>query len=147
MPRNAIAYDDDFFAWAKEQADLLRAGEFAQLDIENLAEEVESMGRSARGELRNRLAVLVMHLLKWQYQPAFRSRSWSGTIREQRRQVRHLLEESPSLRPSVLQDSAYVYSLACPKAVAETGLAETTFPAECPFTPDQILAEDFLPEG
>lgn len=147
MPRNAIAYDDDFFAWTKEQADLLRAGEFTQLDIENVAEELESIGRSARSELRNRLAVLVMHLLKWQYQPAFRSPSWSGTVREQRRQVKYLLEESPSLRSPVLQDLARIYSLACPKAVAETGLAETTFPADCPFTPDQILAEDFLPEG
>ena len=69
MPRNAAAYDNDFFAWTKEQADLLRAGEFARLDIENVAEELEDMGRSIRRELRNRLSILTMHLLKWQYRP------------------------------------------------------------------------------
>ena len=84
MPRNAIAYDEDFCAWTEEQARLLRAGQFSQLDVENIAEEMEDLGRSIRRELRNRLAVLTMHLLKWQYQPGHRSRSWSITIREQR---------------------------------------------------------------
>jgi hypothetical protein len=147
MARNAGAYDEDFFAWTQEQAQLVRSGEFSSLDLENVAEELESMGRSARRELRNRLAILLMHLLKWQYQPAFRSRSWSGSVQEQRREVQNLLDESPSLRPLVIQDLAHIYALAAAKAVAETGLAETTFPAACPFTPEQILAEDFLPEG
>ena len=147
MPSNAVAYDEDFFAWTEEQARLLRAGDFSQLDIENLAEEMEDMGRSIRRELRNRLAVLVMHLLKWRYQPGYRSRSWSGTIREQREQVAELLDESPSLKPVPAQDLAKIYRLAVSKALGETGLSEETFPAGCPFTPDQIMAEDFLPEG
>jgi hypothetical protein len=147
MARNATAYDEDFYAWAEEQARLLRAGEFSQLDIGNIAEEVEDMGRSVRRELRNKLAVLTMHLLKWTYQPGHRSPSWSGTIREQREQVTELIEESPSLRSLPAGDLGKIYRLAVSKALRDTGLPEATFPTECPFTPEQILSEDFLPEG
>ena len=147
MARNAAAYDEDFFAWTEEQARLLRAGEFPQLDAANIAEEVEDMGRSVRRELRNRLAVLTMHLLKWRHQPGYRSPSWSGTIREQRDQIAELLEESPTLRSAPTQDLKKIYRLAVSKSLRETGLPEATFPAKCPFTPEQILAEDFLPEG
>jgi hypothetical protein len=146
MPRNAIAYDDDYFAWTQEQARLLRSGQFSDLDVENVAEEMEDMGRSVRRELRNRLAVLTMHLLKWQYQPGYRSPSWSATIREQRQQIGELLDESPSLKRAPTQDLKTIYRLAVTKAIGDTGLPEATFPAECPFTPDQILAEEFLPE-
>jgi Domain of unknown function DUF29 len=147
MPRNAAAYDEDFVAWTEEQARLLRAGEFALLDTENLAEEMEDMGKSIRRELRNRLAVLMMHLLKWRYQPAYRSPSWSATIREQREQIADLLDESPSLRTLPDRDLAKTYKSAITKAVRDTGLPETSFPTECPFTPEQILAADFLPDG
>jgi hypothetical protein len=147
MPRNAIAYDDDFFAWTEEQARLLREGELADIDVENLAEEIESMGRSLRRELRNRLAVLIMHLLKWQRQPMFRSRSWSGTIREQRKQILMLIEESPSLRPLLTSELSDIYAVSLAKAAAETGFAETSFPPDSPYTPEQILSEDFLPEN
>jgi hypothetical protein len=147
MPRNAVTYDKDFFAWTEEQARLLRAGEFSQLDIENIAEEMEDMGRSIRRELRNRLAVLTMHLLKWRYQPMHRSPSWSATIREQRRQIAELLDESPSLKRLPGQELAKIYCSAVAKAAGDTGLADASFPVECPFTPDQIMAEDFLPEG
>src|SRR5579863_9887806 len=101
MPRNAAAYDDDFFAWTEEQARLLRAGKFSHLDIENIAEELESMGRSDKREIESRLVVLMAHLLKWQVQIGFRSQSWSATIREQRERIEDLLVESPSLRPAV----------------------------------------------
>ncbi|HTT81375.1 MAG TPA: DUF29 domain-containing protein [Stellaceae bacterium] len=145
MPRNAAAYDEDFYAWTQEQAQFVRAGQFPSLDIENLAEELESMGRSVRRELRNRLAILLMHLLKWEYQPGLQSRSWSGTIREQRRQIKDLLDESLSLMTVISADVAHAYGLATINAVAETGLLESAFPPTCPFTPEQILAEDFLP--
>jgi hypothetical protein len=146
MPRNSVAYDEDFFAWTQEQARLLREGDFSQIDIENVAEELESMGRSDKRELRNRLIQLIMHLLKWQYQPGFRSRSWTSTIREQRDQVKESLEESPSLRPTVTIELSKVHRIARIKAAGETGLAESTFPDSCPYTPEQILSEDFLPE-
>jgi hypothetical protein len=146
MPRNAAAYEDDFVAWTEEQARALRAGEFDHLDAANVAEEIEDMGRSIRHELRNRLAVLVMHLLKWRYQPVHRSPSWSATIGEQRDQIIDLLDESPSLRPIITQEVAKTYRRAVKKAVADTGLADASFPAECPFTLEQILDENFLPE-
>ena len=146
MPRNAALYDEDFFAWAEEQARLLRSGELSQLDLENVAEEIESMGKSLRRELRNRLVVFIAHLLKWQYQPGFRSRNWSATIREQRRQIADIIEESPSLKPALAQNLDHLYVAARDKALNETGLAEMTFPTQCPFTPEQLLAEDFLPE-
>lgn len=146
MPRNSVAYDDDFFAWTQEQARLLRNGELADIDMENLAEEIESTGRSNRRELRSRLAVLIMHLLKWRFQPVFRSNSWSGTIREQRKQVHDLVEESPSLGSLLSNELAVVYEAAVIKAVIDTGLGDGSFPVDCPFTPEQILSEDFLPE-
>jgi hypothetical protein len=145
MPRNAAAYDEDFYAWTLEQARLLRSGEFSQLDIDNIAEELESMGRSDKREIESRLEVLLMHLLKWQVQVQFRSPGWSGTIREQRRRIAKLLRESPSLRPVIGALIAEAYAEGREKAAGETGLSEAMFPADCPFTPEQILAADFLP--
>jgi hypothetical protein len=146
MSRNAVAYDDDFFAWTQEQARLLREGDLADIDVENLAEEIESMGKSLRRELRNRLGVLVMHLLKWNYQPTFRSRSWSSTIKEQRKQVQSLINEAPSLLSLLRNELSDIYGSAVTNASGETGLSEETFPVECPYTPEEILSEDFLPE-
>jgi hypothetical protein len=146
MPRNSTRYDDDFYAWTAEQARLLRAGEFSQIDVENVAEELESMGRSDKRELESRLETLLMHLLKWQVQIRMRSPSWSGMVREQRRRIEKLLRESPSLRPVIGQLILEAYGEAREKAASETGLPETMFPQNCPFAPEQILSEDFLPE-
>jgi hypothetical protein len=147
MPRNSVGYDDDFFAWTMEQARLLREGALSDIDTLNLAEEIESMGKNNRRELGSRLVVLMMHLLKWRYQPNRRSPSWATTVRDQKDEVEELLADSPSLR-SVVQDTlATVYARARRKAISETGLPEGAFPADCPFTPEQILSEDFLPEG
>ena len=88
MSRNAVDYEKDFYAWTVEQARLLRSGELSAVDIENIAEEIESMGRSDRREIKSRLIVLLSHLLKWQMQPQMRSAGWSATIREQRRRSR-----------------------------------------------------------
>jgi uncharacterized protein DUF29 len=145
--RNSVTYDDDFYAWTMEQARLLRSGDLSTIDAGNIAEEIEGMGKSDRRELRNRLSILVMHLLKWRYQPGFRSTSWSGTFREQRQQVKQLLDESPSLRPQLAGELATIYKWGRTKAVGETGLPESTFPAKCPFKPAQILDEEFLPES
>ena len=146
MPRDAIAYDEDFFAWTEEQARLLRAGELAEIDALNLAEEVESMGRRDRQELESRLTVLLAHLLKWQVQPDRRSTSWSGTIREQRRQIGRKLRDSPSLRPVLEAVLAEVYADAREDAVEETGISEADFPVDCPFTVEEILSRSFLPD-
>lgn len=146
MPRNSAGYEEDFYAWTVEQARLLRSGELSSIDAENIAEEIESLGRSDRREIQSRLTVLLTHLLKWQLQPTMRSSSWSGTIREQRRQIEKLLRESPSLQPFIGKALAEAYSDAREDAPEETALPETEFPPECPFTPEEVLSRSFLPE-
>jgi hypothetical protein len=146
MPRNLADYEEDFYAWTVEQARLLRSGEFSSIDVANVAEEIESLGRSDKRELESRLRVLLMHLLKWQIQSKMRSRSWSGTILEQRRRIAKLLKESPSLLPFVNEALAEAYSDALEAASNDTGLPETEFPTECPFTPDEVRSRAFLPE-
>jgi hypothetical protein len=146
MTRNAVDYEEDFFAWTIEQARLLRAGNLSAIDAANIAEEIESMGRSNRRELGSRLTVLAVHLLKWLFQPALRSRSWSATIEEQRLQIEQIFVESPSLRPLAADMLAQAYAIARTRAIAETGLADDTFLAACPFSLEEVLARTFLPE-
>lgn len=138
-------YERDLVAWVAEQVRLLRAGEFDQLDIQNIVEELEDLEKSERRELASRLVVLLVHLLKWQVQTAFRSRSWENTIREQRRQVSEKLQETPSLRP-LLADPAWLAGIwlsVTAEAVRQTGLA--TFPETCPWPVETILQEGWLP--
>jgi hypothetical protein len=137
-------YDQDFFAWANEQAALLRAGRLPDADIANLAEEIESMGRSERNQLTNRLAVLLAHLLKWKFQPGLRGNSWRLTIREQRRRADRILEQNPSLRPGLSAILVEAYGDALLITERETGLPEDTFPTDCPWTFDQAM-QDELP--
>jgi hypothetical protein len=139
-------YDEDFFAWTEEQARILRGRDTLGLDWDNLAEEIASMGRRDRRELESRLRLILHHLLKWRAQPGLRGRSWQSTLREQRRQAEKLLKESPSLQLQVpaLIDEAYPDARA--DVLDETGLRPRTFPAECPFTIEQILDQQYLPE-
>ena len=146
MARNSVAYEEDFFAWTQNQARLLREGELSSVDAENMAEEIESMGLSDRREIRSRLIVLLAHLLKYAFQPTGRSTSWSGTLREQRRQLDLVLADLPSLRPFIITVIAELYRKARVDAAEETGLPEETLPAECPFSVEQILSENFLPQ-
>jgi hypothetical protein len=146
MPRNSVNYEKDFYGWTVEQSRLLRSGELSAIDVANIAEEIESMGRSDRRELKSRLVVLVAHLLKWGHQPGGRSRSWSATIDEQRLQIEGILGESPSLRPNVAAMLPDAHAIARTRAIAETGLADEVFPGACPFTADEVLSRTFLPE-
>ncbi len=134
----AVLYDHDFHAWALDQAHRLRAG--MPVDAENIAGELESLGRSERQQLTNRLAVLLQHMLKWEFQPDRRSPSWDATIREQRRRVGRLLQENPSLRTSLPEFIADAYQTAVTFAAVETGLLEEDFPAECPYSLQRIEA-------
>lgn len=143
--RNTVSYEQDLHAWAIEQAGLLRAGRFAEADIEHIAEEIESLGRSERRELASRLAVLLVHLLKWQVQPGYRSNSWRNTIREQRRSVAEHLEDNPSLRATLDVALARAWRNALAAAQNQTGLAEDAFPPACPFTAVQLFDPNFLP--
>jgi hypothetical protein len=139
------AHDEDFFLWTQRQAALIRAGQFDLVDQEHVAEEIESLGSSDRWQLRNRLEVLMMHLLKWQFQPMHRSRSWRSTIRTQRGRIERLLVESPSLRREVAELSREEYAAAREAASAETGFALRIFPKSLPYTPEQILDSEFYP--
>ena len=142
----AADYEHDVIAWANEQARLLRTRQFAALDIEHLAEEIEDVGKSEQRELVNRMAVLLAHLLKWQFQPARRSRSWEATLRVQRAAIAHRLQRTPSLKqcladPDWWQDA---WNDALAKAIEETGLSD--FPPHCPWPEDKILAPEWKPE-
>lgn len=139
-------YDRDFYAWANEQAALLRAGRFSEADVGNIAEEIESMGRSEKRELVNRLAVLLSHLLKWQFQPALRGNSWRLTIEEQRNRVDDHLGDNPSLKAQLDQALRTAYRSAANEASIETGFARSTFPVACPYSYEQIMNTDFWPE-
>jgi len=139
-------YDDDFYGWSQEQANLLRTKRFNELDAENLLEEIEAMGRSERRELESRLEKLLSHLLKWQYQPSRRGKSWLLTIKEQRRKFVDCLNENPSLRNKKEERLIIVYQYARLSAEKETNLSESVFPDQCPWTFDQIMDNGFFPE-
>lgn len=143
---NSTLYEQDFYAWANEQAGLLRAGKLAQADIEHIAEEIESMGKTEKRELVSRLSVLLLHLLKWQFQPGRRGTSWQATIRLQRRDLTRHIRDNPSLKATLDEAISYAYGNAIIEAVGETGLLEGTFPAACPWSFEQMMAEDFWPE-
>ena len=127
----------------------MRTGKWQELDYENLAEEIESVGRSEKRELGHRLEVLLMHLLKWQYQPEGRreGHSWEDTIWEPRRQLVALLQDSPSLRHEVAPRLAQQYPAARRKAHRDTRLPDATFPVMCPWSVEQVLDEEFWPKG
>jgi hypothetical protein len=144
--KNATLYDTDFYAWANEQAALLRAGRLAEADIENIAEEIESMGRSEKRELISRLSLLFSHLLKWRHQPARRSKSWRETIEEQRNQIIDHLNENPSLRSQLVDAARKAYRAGRTNASAETGIDRDDFPADCPFSFDEAMDQDFWPD-
>lgn len=140
-------YETDFLAWAESQAEALRARQVGALDWAHLLEEVESMGISQRHELKSRLTILLMHLIKWAWQPEKRGNSWRKTIRIQRREIKDLLDQSGSLKPYFLEISAAAWSNACEDAEDETGLPQPTFPVECPWDMNsQVLVKDWLPE-
>lgn len=138
-------YEADFYAWTQQQAGLLREQYWSKIDLPNLIEEIESLGRQQRQELRNRLTVLIAHLLKWNYQPENRSRSWLATIRVQRRDLDRLLKDNPSLQPYLETAVQEAFENARDLAMGETDLPEETFPIECPYSSSEILADRFFP--
>jgi len=143
----ANLHDKDFHAWAIEQANLLKAGKLGEIDLDNLIEEIESMGASERNQLQNRLKVLIGHLLKWQFQPAYRSRSWNATIEEQRLSVIGLIEDNPSLKSILEQRIAKAYPQGVLLAVKETNLDKKTFPPSCPYSAEELFDIGFYPDG
>jgi len=141
-----ISYEKDFYSWTYEQAELLRKGRFNELDVANLIEEIETMGRSEKRELESRLTILLLHLLKWQYQEVRRGRSWQLSIDEQRIQFTKTLKYNPGLK-SVLNDLLKdAYKLAVIKAAKETKISKSIFPESCPWELTQLIDEAFYPD-
>lgn len=142
----AINYEIDFYEWALYNAQLLREGRLSEIDVEHLIEELEDMGNN-RQELASRFIVLIGHLLKWEYQPNHRSRSWQGSIDEQRVQLNRLIRKKPSLRPGLLGAANDAYFDAVKIAIKETGISKANLPQENPYTMEQLLDEEFYPEA
>lgn len=138
-------YELDFYGWTQQQAKFLQEGKWDCLDIPNLIEEIESLGKQQRQELRNRLGILLGHLLTWEFQPDHRSRSWLATIREQRRQILRVLKENLSLRPYLQEAIEDAFQSGLNLAVSETSLSYKVFPQECPYSPEQMFDSDFFP--
>jgi hypothetical protein len=139
-------YERDLCLWLEQQAALLREGSFAELDLDNLIEEIEGMARRDKKAVKNNLVVLLTHLLKHQFQPAQRSSGWRGSIVEHRQQLQDDFEESPSLRPHAGAIFSRAYADARERASAETGLPLDAFPTSSPYALDQTLDPKFLPQ-
>jgi Domain of unknown function DUF29 len=138
------AYERDFYTWTIDQARLIREGRWVALDRENLAEEIESLGREQFERLESALRVLLMHMLKWDHQPERRGRSWQLSIKAQRVRVDRLLETNPGLKPRVSEAVTHGYRLARIEAAQETGLEEEKFPPQCPYSWNDIVSRDFV---
>jgi hypothetical protein len=143
---NSNLYNQDFYLWIETTAKQLKAGNFTEIDLENLIEEIESMGRSEKRALESNLVVLLMHLLKYKYQPEKCSKSWLSTIFEHRRRLNKQFQDSPSLKKYFLETFAECYQDARQQASIETGLDLDIFPLESPFNTDECLNKEFLPE-
>jgi hypothetical protein len=141
--QNSDLYETDFYQWTQVQATLLRQGVWTSLDIKNLAEEIESLGKQQKQELRNRLGVLIGHLLKWEYQPELRGKSWKATIWEQREQVLDILQDNPSLKPYLEEAVHKGFRQGISLVLRETPLDFDALPKECPYTIAQILDPQF----
>ena len=143
----AVDYEGDLVAWAEANARLLRLGRLEEVDAEHIAEELEDMGKSERRALGSHLQNLVMHLLKWQYQPQRRGRSWRFSVLNARASVQAILDDSPSLAPRVEALMQKSWHLAREQAIAETGLPEERFPEACPYGIEQVLDSEFWPNA
>ncbi len=139
-------YHADYYGWTQEQAALLKSGQLQALDRDHLAEEIEAMGKSQQRELESRLKILFMHLLKWQYQPAYRGNSWRYSIEEQRSELADHLADNPSLRARLPEALERAYRYARLAAAKETGLVKDQFPQTRPWSFEQAMDNDYWPD-
>jgi hypothetical protein len=144
--QNHPKHDEDFYGWAINTAALLKQKKYHEVDMNSIIEELEEMSRSEKRELINRLAQLIFHLLKWQFQPDFRGRSWRASIKEQRQQVEIILEQNHGLKSKLKDCIITAYKLSIPMIEKETPIDMKDFPTECPYTFDQLVNEEFFPE-
>jgi hypothetical protein len=147
MNTNAELYDQDVYAWAQTTAALIRAGKWHEVDAASVAEEVESVGASEYRTVSSAVYQILVHLLKWRYQPQRQSRSWQSSLVEHRNRVPRALRRAPSLAREIPTMIVEEYPAACRKASVQTGLPLATFPDTCPWTPEQVLDDAFWPEA
>ncbi len=147
MNNLTVHYEEDFYSWLCKNVELLRQGRLSEIDVENIAEELDGMSKSQQRELISRLEVLLIHLLKWQFQPDNRSGSWKGSIVEQRQQIKKLFKISPSLKRHIDEKIAESYADAVEYSSSETGIPESDFPQTCPYSSEQILDKNFYPDS
>jgi Domain of unknown function DUF29 len=146
MPAKPSRRDQDFYAWSLEQAALLRQRRTAEADLDLIAEEIESMGKTEKRELVSRLTVLLLPLLKWRFQPKGRGKSWRLSIANARDEIADLIADNPSLKSMLDDVTAQAYRYARRKAAIETSLGEDRFPGQCPWTFAKAIEDGFLPE-
>jgi hypothetical protein len=142
----ANLYDRDYYLWLSHTANLISEGKFSEVDAANLIEEIEDMGRSEKRAIESNLVVLLLHLLKYKYQPEKRSNSWKSSVREHRRRLRKAFSDSPSLKRHFEEVVDECYQDAREQAADETELPLDTFPQESPFTLAEVLNPDYLPQ-
>ncbi|RKZ40917.1 MAG: DUF29 domain-containing protein [Gammaproteobacteria bacterium] len=146
MHQSTVEYNQDFYGWINHHVALLRNGRLSEIDIENLIDELESMGKRDRRELESHFRILLAHLLKWQYQPTHRSRSWRASIIEQRLQITKQLKDSPSLKNYLSESKDEAYPDAVKISKTETGLDKSLFPTTCSYFLEDILDKEFYPD-
>ncbi|MEA5623459.1 DUF29 domain-containing protein [Nostoc sp. UHCC 0251] len=139
-------YDTDYLQWIETTVEKLQSHDYANVDWENLIEEIADMGRSERRSLKSNLIVILVHLLKWQFQPEKRSGSWEGSIIEHRRRIKEALDDSPSLKSYLESVFIECYAQAVKQAKAETGLSMESFPLNCPYQLPEVTDDEFLPQ-
>lgn len=146
IPPSNVLYQQDYYIWLERTAETLRSGNLTELDRLNLAEEIEDMGKREKRSVESNLEIVLMHLLKYKYQPEQRSKSWRFTLLEHRDRLEKAFRDSPSLKGYFLEIFADCYHRARQKAAVETDLDIGTFPMTSPFTPEETLNSDFLPD-
>lgn len=139
-------HDEDFYGWAMANASLLKQGKYQEVDMDKIIEELEEMGINNKRAFVSHLAQLIFHLLKWQFQPDFRGRSWEGTIETQREELEELLKDSPSLKNKISENFPIAYKKAKSFIKKETPIDLKLLPSECPYTFEQLMEEAFFPE-
>lgn len=141
MTAQKSLYESDFYAWCNKQANFLRQNELCNLDLLNLTEEIESMGRREKSELINRLSIAIAHILKCIYQPERLSKSWIYTIDEQFDKIKYLIEDNPTLKPLLEQCKEKAYKYSRLQAARETGINIENFPEKLTEEINQIIKE------
>lgn len=145
--KNNQLYEEDFYSWTQRNTELLRQKRFSEVDFENVIEEIESIGRREKRELKNRLGDLILTLLKWTVQKSYQNEIEKMRIKEKRIRVFEILDDSPSLESELSKNLEKIYEISVLRAIAETGFGEKMFNKNCPFTLDQCLDFNFFPKG